>query len=204
MSYRITTVQFAVPADDPAYRLTELRDQLQETLYDQEGYSGSFSIIGTEDCEGYPDDHFQRCALDLGAIKSNASEVIRQETLAERTARAWGWEHMPNDPSGKCAGPCLFNNNLDRIRAAWDWEGACADIDVKPGEFPERFSIDGFEADDPDSMQSSEGQFPPFRIFDSSAQEYLFGEFQTRAELVPVVNSMNNHYHQSVREGKAA
>lgn len=41
---RNITVQFAVPEDDPSYRLTNLRDDIQETLYDNLGMSGSFSI----------------------------------------------------------------------------------------------------------------------------------------------------------------
>ncbi len=41
---RNITVQFAVPEDEPHFRLTNLRDELQDLLYDREGWAGSFNI----------------------------------------------------------------------------------------------------------------------------------------------------------------
>jgi hypothetical protein len=206
MNYRVHTVQFAIPADDPAFSLTNLRDQLQETLFDQEGWSGSFQIIGTrdhDDANGECDDHFQREALDLGAIKANATDIIRYEQLVKNTAQAWGWKEG-EDPWGEASGIHLVNEHFDRIRARHDWIGACEDIDVQPGEFPERFIVKGHTAEGPDARLVVDGGFAPFRIFDTSLKTCIYGEWADRTEAEAVAEKMNVHYHRTIKEGKAA
>lgn len=53
------------------------------------------------------------------------------------------------------------------------------------------FIVDGFDFDDPDSMQSSDGAFPPFRIFHSASQNYIPGEYQVRAEAEAIAALLN-------------
>lgn len=41
-------------------------------------------------------------------------------------------------------------------------------------------SVDGCEFDSPDSPLDSAGEFPPFRVFDADAQDWLPGDYPTR------------------------
>lgn len=82
MSYRLTTVQFALPDEDPAYHLGELRNELQRLLFDDEGWGGSFNIIGAVDFATPPGgeaDHFQREPFLPGLIIDNAVELLKRE-----------------------------------------------------------------------------------------------------------------------------
>ena len=56
---RNVTVQFAIPEDEPHYRLTDLRNELQDLLYDREGWAGSFQLV---DVATYTDPTSDRAA----------------------------------------------------------------------------------------------------------------------------------------------
>lgn len=43
-------------------------------------------------------------------------------------------------------------------------------------------AVDGREYDSPDSPYDGAGTFPPFRVFDADAQDWLAGEYPTRAD----------------------
>lgn len=45
-----------------------------------------------------------------------------------------------------------------------------------------RYVVDGHEFENPESDLLGDGQFPPFRILDIEAQDYLPGVYNTRAE----------------------
>ena len=83
---RLTTVQFAFPYDDPAYRLCELRDTLQEELFEAQGLAGSFRILGTEEMDDSVEDFFTGADYQPSAIPHNATAIIREET-AENNAQ---------------------------------------------------------------------------------------------------------------------
>jgi hypothetical protein len=45
-----------------------------------------------------------------------------------------------------------------------------------------RYVVDGHEAKNKESCLAGDGQFPPFRVLDTDAQNYLPGTYKTRAE----------------------
>lgn len=68
--------------------------------------------------------------------------------------------------------------------------GCCpVDVDVTPPQ--PRYCVDGHEFDDPDSAFAGDGAFPPFRVFDIPAQDYLPGSHPTRAAAQAVADRLN-------------
>lgn len=47
-----------------------------------------------------------------------------------------------------------------------------------------KYVVDGHEHDHPDSSLAGDGQYAPFYIFDTDAQDYVGGPFTSRAEAV--------------------
>jgi hypothetical protein len=45
-----------------------------------------------------------------------------------------------------------------------------------------RYVVDGHEAENEESNLAGDGEFPPFRVLDTDAQNYLPGTYKTRAE----------------------
>jgi len=84
MTYRIVAVQFAIPHDDQSFNLSELKDEIQEALFDERGMSGSFIIVGAKDESGNEEKAilFQDQAFDGGTVIANASEILAQESEA--------------------------------------------------------------------------------------------------------------------------
>lgn len=55
----------------------------------------------------------------------------------------------------------------------------------------ERYIVDGLEFDDPDSSYLSDGEFPPFVVFDVDAQENVALNFPTREEAQAKADELN-------------
>lgn len=54
-----------------------------------------------------------------------------------------------------------------------------------------RFVVDGHEYPNADSNLAGDGQYPPFRIFNTDKQDYLPGKFNLRASAEAVAAKLN-------------
>lgn len=52
-------------------------------------------------------------------------------------------------------------------------------------------TVDGHDADHPDATLGGDGQFPPFRLFVPDAQDYLVGDYPTRAAAQAEADKIN-------------
>lgn len=78
-----------------------------------------------------------------------------------------------------------------KVPTFWVCKGAVTDTEAhRPSH---RFIVDGFEHDDPDAMQSCDGCFAPFRIFEPDSQSYIPGEYQTRIEAQEIADFLNGN-----------
>ena len=102
MNYHIITVQFAVPDYDPNYRLTTLRDEIQEILYDEHGMNGSFRIVGAIHRHDNGDESgmFDQAPFDPATITNNATDLIQQERAITNALHYHVDGVMPDDTLG--------------------------------------------------------------------------------------------------------
>jgi hypothetical protein len=54
-----------------------------------------------------------------------------------------------------------------------------------------KYSVDGHEFENEESNLAGDGQFPPFRIFDINAQDYLPGIYASRADAELICGMLN-------------
>lgn len=122
MSFRILTVQFAVPDHDPMYRVTGLRDMIQESLYDEQGCAGSFRVVGAQDAPGNEATAtaFMDRAFDPASVRDNADALIEIEAqIMALTPYQVGGYHEGSDSFSFDGGGCRPYRICDTRSDGW-------------------------------------------------------------------------------------
>jgi hypothetical protein len=120
----------------------------------------------------------------LAVIENGTPEgqtVIRAELARMAKAADWAREKAA---SAEPAAPAA--------QVLWIEKGIVTDPSAHPDYCP-GFFVDGCDSDDPDAMQASDGQFPPFRVFHPASQNYIPGEYSTREAAQEIADLMNGN-----------